>query len=416
MKFRPLGLVALACALIVPMGLAGCASDAGARVINVPADKATISDAVESARPGDLVLVAEGTYDETVTVDTADITIRGVDRNKVVLNGGYRRINGIEVHSNGVSVENMTITGYVQNGLIFDGGYDQPVGATPGQGDNALVGYHASHVTAYNNGLYGIYAFAARDGIIEHSYVSGHPDSGIYVGQCRPCNALITKNVAENNAIGYFGTNASGNVTLVDNEFVGNRLGVAPNSQKAELLAPQEETVVVGNWIHDNDNPRAPEIPRGYFGGGIAVGAGTKNTVARNLVEGHDGVGIEVSPLNDLLPSNNTVRDNVLRGNRWDLVYATTDGDPRGNCFSGNTFTKSSPAGIEKVMGCPAASGTVKAGAYTALKAPAGPSYREVPAPPAQEDMPNARTAPRTSVVGPAARDWAAEATVPVGK
>ena len=416
MKSRYVGTRLLVCVAVLPIGLAACASDTGARTINVPADKATISEAVRAARPGDLVLVAEGTYEESVTVETDNITIRGVDRNAVVLDGGYRRINGIEVYADGVAVENLTITGYVQNGLIFDGGYEREARSTPGQGADTLVGYRASYVTAYNNGLYGIYAFAARDGIIEHSYVSGHPDSGIYVGQCRPCNALVTGNKVENNAIGYYGTNASGNVNVVGNEFVGNRLGVAPNSQKAELLAPQEETVVAGNWIHDNDNPNAPEIPRGYFGGGIAVGAGTKNTVTKNLVEGHDGVGIEVSPLNDLVPSNNVVRGNVLRDNRFDLVYVSADGKPNGNCFAGNTFKTSSPIGIEKVMGCPAGAGTVKAGTYTAVKAPPGPSYRDVPAPPKQENMPGVRTTPRTAVVAPATRDWAADAVVPGGK
>ena len=416
MKYRPPGLLVASTLLLAGLGLVSCAADTGARTISVPGDEPTIAAAVESARPGDLVLVEEGTYRESIEVETADITIRGVDRNKVVLDGEFKRINGIEVHANGVAVENMTITGFVQNALIFDGGYDRPTGATPGQGEDTLVGYRASHITAYNNGLYGIYAFAARDGVIENSYTSGHPDSGIYVGQCKPCNALVIGNIVENNAIGYFGTNASGNVSVVDNEFVGNRLGVAPNSQKAELLAPQEETVVAGNWVHDNDNPGAPEIPRGYFGGGIVVGAGTKNSIVNNRVEGHDGSGIEVSPLNEWAPSNNTVRGNVLRNNKWDLVHVSVDGRTNGNCFASNTYRTSSPADIESLMSCPGGSGTVAAGAYEPLTAPPGPSYKDVPAPGPQPNMPNARTAPRTVVAGPPARDWVNESVVPEGR
>ena len=64
-------------------------------VLNVPDDYATIQEAVDAAVPGDLVLIAEGTYNEQVTVETDDVVIRGVDRNKVILDGEYELDNGI---------------------------------------------------------------------------------------------------------------------------------------------------------------------------------------------------------------------------------------------------------------------------------------------------------------------------------
>jgi hypothetical protein len=145
-----------------------------------------------------------------------------------------------------------------------------------GAGDAVLDGYRVSYVTVANNGLYGLYAFAARNGVFEHSYASGHPDSGFYVGQCRPCNAVLRHLYAEGNAIGYYGTNASGDVWIVESVFVGNRLGIAPNSQDAELLAPQEQSFVVGNLVVDNQGVDTPEIMDGFFGAGIAVGGGTR--------------------------------------------------------------------------------------------------------------------------------------------
>ena len=105
-----------------------------------------------------------------------------------------------------------------------------------------LERFRVAYVTAYNNGLYGIYAFQSRNGVIEHSYASGHPDAGIYVRQCEVCNTVIDAVTAENNAIGYYGTNASGNVYVVRSIFKGNRLGLAPNSQRQELLSPQRDT------------------------------------------------------------------------------------------------------------------------------------------------------------------------------
>ena len=76
--------------------------------LNVPADFPTIQEAVDAAAPGALILIAEGTYQEAVQVETDDLTIRGLDRNKVVLDGNFELDNGIRVlGAKGVAVENM---------------------------------------------------------------------------------------------------------------------------------------------------------------------------------------------------------------------------------------------------------------------------------------------------------------------
>ena len=61
----------------------------GPSTIKVPADYPTIQAAVDAAKPGDLVLVAPGVYKEAVKVTTDDLTIRGLDRNKVILDGEF---------------------------------------------------------------------------------------------------------------------------------------------------------------------------------------------------------------------------------------------------------------------------------------------------------------------------------------
>jgi nitrous oxidase accessory protein NosD len=383
--------------LVVSCG--GDATDT-VQIVRVPADKPTIQDAVDSANNGDLILIAPGTYHESVNVATKALTIRGEDRNGVILDGRDRLLNGVSVTAPGVSVENLTVHSFRQNGVVFNGATEPDGTVNPdivyGADEHALVGYRASYVTSYNNGLYGIYAFAARDGSIEHSYVSGSPDSGIYVGQCSPCNIVVSDVIAERNAIGYYGTNASGSVYVVNSIFRNNRLGLTPNSQKMERLSPQIETFLAGNLVIDNDDPATPIIARGFFGGGIAIGGGTRNVVVRNRVNGHDGFGIGLIELNPFDPENNRVEGNVLADNATDLVYlpSTSVTSTKGNCFAANTFTSSVPDRIESVMSCDSGGDQTYVPSPIALpKAPDGVDYRSIPAPPVQPTMPGDVTA-----------------------
>ena len=385
----------LGCALLGGLLVSCGGVQATPRLIRVPADRPTLQAAVDSARTGDTVLVSPGTYNEAVTVDTDGIVVRGEERNSVILDGRNELSNGFLVSGNNVRIENLTVHSYTQNGVVFngilavtDGGaVDQSV--TYGTEGHSLEGFEVSHVTSYNNGLYGIYAFASTKGLIEDSYVSGHPDSGIYVGQCRPCDTVVRRITAERNAIGYYGTNASGNVFILESTFAHNRLGIAPNSQKAEKLSPQGEAVVAGNTVADNDDPDAPPISNGFFGGGIAVGGGTRNIILRNLVTGHAFAGIILTALNDFFPENNRVEGNVLRGNTWDLAYSPEGAvGAAGNCFVDNYFSSSAPPDIEKAMPCSGTSTVTGPGDVTMPAAPPKVDYRQTPAPPAQTSMP----------------------------
>lgn len=380
--------------------LAGCAGDGAQQAtILVPADAATIQEAVDRARPGDLVSIMPGTYHESVTVDRPGIVIRGLDRNEVILDGGNVLANGFAVSADNVAIENLSVRNFRQNGVLFSGALaaDPYSDSTPGEGDEALDGYRVSYVTASDNGLYGVYAFAARNGLIEKSYSSGHPDSGFYVGQCRPCNVVITDVIAENNAIGYYGTNASGDVWIVNSVFRGNRLGLTPNSQDTERLAPQEGATVAGNLVVDNDNPSAPEIGGGFFGGGIAVGGGARNVIIRNRVSGHDWAGIVVMPLGEFEPADNEIRDNVLSDNAIDLGFIGGPGS--GNCFVDNDFSTSAPDQIEVLMPCEQAERLSDESDIPLLSAPRVEPERR--APPQQATMPGAAAAPAVAPEGP---------------
>ena len=89
-----------------------------AETVLVPNDAATIQEAVDAARPGGMVLIDAGVYRESVTVRSPFLTIRGMDRNRVVIDGGFEQAIGIHViEADGVTIENLTVRNHLLNGV-----------------------------------------------------------------------------------------------------------------------------------------------------------------------------------------------------------------------------------------------------------------------------------------------------------
>ncbi len=307
----------------------------------VPTDHATITEAVDAADPGDLVLIHPGVYREQVDVTTPGLVIRGTDRNEVIVDGGFERPNGVNViGADGVAVENLTVRNTTGNGVFW----------------SSVEGYRASYVTSIDADVYGIYAFDSVDGVFEHSYASGSWDSGFYVGQCDPCRAVLTDLVAEWNGLGYSGTNASGDVWIVDSVWRNNQAGIVPNTLDSELLPPVERVTIAGNLVHDHGADGAPgrDAAWSIHGTGIIVAGGNDSLITRNRVVNSATNGIAVFPnLDDhfWLASGNEVRDNVVDGSgAADIVLAGPAGD--GNCFAGNGDAVTLPVGLEVFQSC----------------------------------------------------------------
>ena len=307
----------------------------------VPQRYRTIQKAVDAANPGDLIIVSRGTYREGVKVTTPYITIRGRKRNSVVLDGGFNIPNGIHViEADGVAIENMTARHYRLNGFQW----------------TSVLGYRGSYLTAYNNGDYGIYAFDSRYGRFEHSYASGHPDAGFYIGQCHPCHAVVTDVVSERNGLGFSGTNAGGNLKVVNSVWRHNMAGILPNTLDSERLAPQRRVYVAGNLVEDNNNVNAPAnaLTYGALGNGILVAGGVHDVVERNTVLNHRHYGIGVAPNSDQnlwISEQNVVRNNTVRGSGLADLALAGPGGPE-NCFAENQFGSSVPPAIETLYGC----------------------------------------------------------------
>ena len=376
-------------------------------IIRVPDDFDTIQAAVDAAEPDSMVLVSEGTYEEEVNVTTDGLTIRGMDRNEVILEGNFELENGIRVlEADGVVVENMTAQNYTRNGFFWTG----------------VDGYRGSYLTAIRNGDYGVYAFGSLNGQFDNSYGSGSPDAGVYIGQCYKCNAVIDNFVAEYNGLGYSGTDSGGDLFIVNSTFRFNRSGIVPNSGSYEGCAPETETTVIGNLVHDNGTVDTPAIDAALLahGTGITVTGGVGNLIERNRVQGHEVAGIALAPFPEDDPIHDLVdapedgcqdetpplseeeladvpnpllwpaKDNQVIGNvvtdsgEFDIiVVAGSDG---GNCLADNEAEKYSPEGIEDTIPCEGELGEFQAdnarfGEIIAEEKPPSVAYEDVELP-----------------------------------
>ncbi len=368
--------------------------------IHVPEDVPTLQLAIARAQPGDTITLAAGTYPGGSVVGRTkhDITIRGVDRNAVLLDGGDRRKNGIVVRADGVSVLNLSAHGFLENAFYW-------VGANR---------FRASYLTAWNVGGYGVYVEDGERGTIDHDYVSGAADAAYYVGECRPCAATVSHVVATLSAVGYSGTNATG-VVIRDSLWDRNGAGIVPNSYANEALPPQARTTIVGNTITSSGRARVPirTALAGFVGIGIAVAGGNENVLRRNRVRGSERYGVAVFPTARYVvfdpsrpepgppwrPRGNRISGNRVTGSgRADLALAKGSG--KGNCFTSNSIGRALPRGLQ-IRDCagdsPAEAGDVSVAAeltrpvrvmfHETLRRRHPPPYSAMPAPPPQPSM-----------------------------
>lgn len=394
----PLAVVAALAWALTPV-VTPASSAASSSEIHVPEDVPTLQLAIARAQPNDTIVLAAGTYPggNVVPEEKHDITIRGVDRNGVVLDGADSRKNGIVVHADGVSILNLSAHNFLENAFYW-GGADR---------------FRASYLTAWNIRGYGIYVEDSEQGVLDHDYVSGAADAAYYVGECRPCGATISEVVATLSAVGYSGTNASA-VLIRDSLWDRNGAGIVPNTYANEALPPQMRTTIVGNRVTNSGRARVPirTALAGFVGIGVAIAGGNENAISRNRVTDSERYGIAVFPTARFVvfqpgadepgppwrPRGNRISRNVVRGSgRADLALA--EGSGKGNCFTANRVTGTLPHDLQ-TENCVHVSAIGDAAVASALTRPVRvmfeetmrrrrpPPYTSMPVPPPQPSMP----------------------------
>jgi hypothetical protein len=328
----------------------------------------TIQSAVNAAKSGDWILVAPGDYheqyDHTVPagpktlsglyITTPDVHLRGMDRNKVVVDGtkpGAPQCspaesdqdfgptnsdgkavgrNGIEVwKANGTSIDNLTVCNFLRDGSSHgtgDGGNGIWWNGGDGSGAMGMGSYNGSYITAWSSyaadhgdGSYGIFVSnSSGPGLIVHSYASNMSDSGYYIGACSDCNATVDDAHAQYSALGYSGTNSGGNLIIKNSEWDHNKTGFSTNSQNNDdAPSPQDGAcpnngtgptgshscwVFENNFVHDNNNPNVPghgSAALGPPGTGLIISGGRNDTVINNRFENNGSWAVLTVPFPD---------------------------------------------------------------------------------------------------------------------
>lgn len=339
-------------------------------------------------------------------LSTNDVTIRGVDRNETIIDGGGIRPYGITTTADGVRIQNLTARNTTFYGVLVTGLFDDEGPTAHGLDGYDLLDpesfppverFEIDHVTAHNNGLYGIYAFDSIHGVIKNSYASGSADSGFYVGQCRECDIVVIDNVAERNAVGFENANASDSLVIAGNRFNNNRVGMTLLSNYQEAFTPQRANVVVGNAISDNNEADSPAQADGGFGTGIGISGGHDNVLERNRVEGNSRAGLLLANTEDIPVLGTRMIDSLFGGNGVDVANISADRSPAmRNCVADATSVLPEALAAQLTEACDGvdAEQATLSEALPATDVPQGRSFLQVAYPKDQPSMARDETIP----------------------
>ena len=336
-----------------------------------------VQKAVDAAKPGDTVKLADGTYGEGVIVwgkAKRYVKIIGNEKKptKVVFDGAkiptkikYKTTQKV---SKSEKVDN-SYPAQVSNAILVNGANHAILSGMSAKHykgncffvDNNGDGFTMKNLVADFCGTYGIYVFNSVGGTITKSSASNNNDGGFYIGQTppqeKPKYTQVSKIYSHTNILGWSGTNMR-YVVIKKSFFYNNGAGIVPNALESEKYYPPEDNVITDNDVFNNNFDYyvgAPFVTRKTAAGsipfpvgvGILLFGGRRDRVEGNRVYGNklNGIGalqgLVVPSPDDTLVGNritgNTLGNGGANPNGVDLFY---DGNGTGNCIKDNVGVK----------------------------------------------------------------------------
>ena len=247
-------------------------------ILRVPADYPTIQGAIDAASPGDIVLVAAGTYYEHVRANKT-VSLVGESRETTIIDGdgtGY-------VY---VTADNVKIIGFtIQNGRM-----------------GIFLNHSSGNIiyanTIASNDYWGVWLVESSGNLISGNRILNNGDGvpGLMWGdgiglEYSNSNLIIDNFISSNVVAGITLFSSHGNI-------VANNT-ITKNGGAALDLVSSSENIIIDNIVASN-------------GGGMGTTYSTKNTFRRNQIFKNEGGGIGVWESRMNVFKENNVTENMI--------------------------------------------------------------------------------------------------------
>jgi parallel beta-helix repeat protein len=291
------------------------------RTITVRAGE-SIQQAVSGARDGDVIEVMPGVYNEEITIDLNNITLRGItdasmSPQRPVLDGQKKLSDAVLASGSNFLIENFDVQHYIANGVVVQNAHNPTF----------------RDLKIDDTGLYGVYPVSCNGVTIERVVATRIADAALYVGQSR--DIVVRDCEAFGNVTGIEIENSIN--AVVENNYVHDNTGgilvfVLPNNPSKV----GRDCIVRNNRIINNNHPNfanpnsiVANVPPGS---GLLVMAADNTEVTGNEIRGNDSYGVAVFSLEVSFPKGTHFDVGPTPENTWihDNTYSENGRNPAG--------------------------------------------------------------------------------------
>ena len=223
--------IAIFLALFILLAIDPAGSRLHAATVSVPDDYRTIQEAVNKAKPGDFIIVADGEYSENVIVKKPVVLKSANGPSKCVIRAASGAEPAVALKEvDGATLAGFTLTGSAKAGLSLFKAHNSRIvnnradnnynGVTLESSDHNYLGNN----TANSNTSYGFYLLRSKSNRIEKNNANSNQDQGIFLSYSND-NVLLNNSANMNTWNGITLWDSHGN-ELLDNVTLRNAFGV----------------------------------------------------------------------------------------------------------------------------------------------------------------------------------------------